>query len=151
MRKDFSMIPSLELEIARHQLRRFVDAGPDRALVEHHDAMECRDCEEFLQKGIDAYKWLSRAEEAFLQADADGVIELTDEIEQSVKKLYEGWQQPCTFAEKWIATLTQRDYCIDNLPEFRHCCSLVRDWLDRDAWHRSAKRARDERLAEEPW
>ena len=46
------------LRTARQQVRLFEDQSAD-LLREHHRAMECRDCEDSLQLGIEAFTGLS--------------------------------------------------------------------------------------------
>jgi hypothetical protein len=122
---------SLELQLAQAQLQHF-EEQLDPILRDHREAEDCRVCEQFLQHGIDAYKWLSRAEEAFLAAETEGVLEFTPELQQAIEALYHRWLAPCAAAEKWIARVEKSGYTVDNLAEFRNCCELVRDWIERN-------------------
>ncbi len=89
----------------------------------HAEAMDCRNCEAFLQMGIDAFEWLMRADRAFRMAIFRGEKEYDAESEKSLRNLCKNWLVPCEVAEKWIETQLTRGYEIDNLAEFRECVS----------------------------
>ena len=48
---------------ARNHVRDFAFEG-EELMAKHSQAMECRDCEAFLQMGIDAFHWILRADTA---------------------------------------------------------------------------------------
>jgi hypothetical protein len=119
------LMESLAYRNAREHIRAF--AGESETLIQrHNEAMECRDCEAFLQMGIDAFQWLIRADMALREADADGEFSYTKEVDDSFKDLAKWWLRPCEFAERWINVQKDRGHELGNLVEFRRCCEEMR-------------------------
>ena len=90
-------------------------------MAAHAEAMDCRDCEAFLQMGIDAFKWLLRADRDHRLAVYRGEAQFSPEFDAELQRLCGRWLVPCDFAEKWIANQLAKDFAIDNLEEFRNC------------------------------
>jgi hypothetical protein len=87
----------------------------------HAEAKDCRNCEAFLQIGIDAFDWLMRADRQFRMAIYRGEKDFNPKIEQALRAQYKKWLDPCELAEKWIEIQQTRGFEIDNLKEFRDC------------------------------
>jgi len=119
------MNTSIELELARLYMAQYDDEA-DRWQAVHQEAMECRDCEDWLRKGIEAYRWICRADHALATADQLGVREMTDVDSSAVSLLYRRWLENCEPAEHWIADLHQRGWEPENLLEFRRLSELAR-------------------------
>ena len=92
----------------------------------HVSAMECRDCEDFLQLGIDAFNWMIRADEQFREAIFDGRIEYDAETDESLSLLFRTWLKPSSYAEKWAAEQTERGFTLEKIAQFRQCVTEVR-------------------------
>lgn len=118
---------------------------------DHHAAMACRDCEDFLKQGLDALRWLRQTEVILREADYEGLQEFTPQAREAIRSLYVAWITPCEHAERMIDVQVKNGYQPDNLKEFREACGLVRDTADRIDWHKRAKQNVDSRLASEPW
>jgi hypothetical protein len=88
----------------------------------HQEAMDCRDCEAFLQLGIEAFRWIIRADRVSRNAVYNGVLQYDPDFDDKIAALCREWLTPCEFAEKWIAKQLERGYQIENLDEFRKCC-----------------------------
>lgn len=141
---------NLALNLARRRIHDY--AGETASWAQQHaEAMECRDCEEFLQKGISAYKWLRRAEETMREADSEGLFDFDTELREAVGDLYQAWLQTLPLVENWIAALQQRGYSLDNLADFQAVREAVQDVIDQKDWQSSATRARVRCSSEEPW
>ncbi|MCE9545301.1 MAG: hypothetical protein K8T25_07265 [Planctomycetia bacterium] len=137
----------LELRIARESVQDF----HDNLMQAHAEAMDCLECEELLDKGISAYKWLSQAEATLREGAARGICPFTDKLRQALETLYYFWLDPCKYAEERIAAALEKGYNPDNLQEFRDCCERVRAWIEENEW-RKRTRATSRRLANsEPW
>ena len=121
------------------------------AMRSHHEAMECRDCEDFLQLGIGAFKWIQRAEDSIRTAVCDGIVAFDVEIDKAITRLYHSWLGPCPDAEKWIKAQIDRGYRPDNLDEFRKCCEEVRDILEQRTLREKARNARTEPSGNDEW
>ena len=118
-------IESLALRTARNRIRDYQDESTD-LMNKHAEAMDCRDCEAFLQLGIDAFRWLARADEMIRASVYGSVREYDSELDVAIATLYAEWLRPCDFAEAWIARQEERQFRVDNLEEFCRCCSEVR-------------------------
>lgn len=97
-----------------------------KVLKEHYAAMECVDCEAFLQLGIDAFEWLVRADETIREAVFSGKMPHSAELETAIEKLFVAWQQPCRFANLWIQKQQERGFNLENLDKFQQCEEEVR-------------------------
>jgi hypothetical protein len=92
-------------------------------MAEHREAMDCLDCETFLQLGIDAFGWLMRADRELRISLSEGALEAyTEGVSEALQQLCKAWLRPCEPARKWIAMQTERGYRVDNLAEFDKCC-----------------------------
>jgi hypothetical protein len=101
----------------------------EAVLREHHEALNCRDCEEFLQKGISAYAWLERAEDTVLQAENDCLREYDQSVHDAIDALHRQWMGPRQRAERWIAELASKHFEPENLAEFRECQQKAEQWI----------------------
>lgn len=119
------MSASLELALAKRLVSSYVDES-EQWKTDHHHAMECWACQEWLQRGIDAFHWLQRAEEVFTQAEFHGIYEMSTADRDAIESLYVAWLAPCDPTEEWVATLAGRGYCPENLNEFRSLCERAR-------------------------
>lgn len=122
---------SLTLRTAKGRIRNYNEAS-DGLMAAHREAMECRDCEAFLQLGIDAYAWLRRATKELRTSEIGLSSELTVESEAIVRSLRILWLQPCECAEEWVAIQHSRDFKVSNLEEFRDCCRKIRQMVEED-------------------
>jgi hypothetical protein len=91
--------------------------------------MNCRDCEEYLQKGITAFRWLERAEEVVTEAENDCVRANDQQVHDAIESLYRLWLGPCEYAEQWIAGVSEDGYFPDNIDEFRGCMTRATQWI----------------------
>lgn len=144
------MTENLTLRIAQNRVRAYTDESDD-LMKRHEEAMECCDCEDLLQIGIDAHKWLRRAEDTMREAVYLGLFEFTHEVKETLDILYAAWLEPCEFAEKWILFLDKREYIPDNLAAFRNACEKVEDTLQHRDWQNLATSTRASSEAEEVW
>jgi len=119
------VLDSLAYRTAKNRIHSFAGEG-EEMVVRHDQAMECFDCRDFLQLGIDAYQWLTRADEQLREEVFAGQIDHNAEADQAIDVLYKTWLKPCDFAEKWITVQQQRNFEIENLTEFRRCVEEVR-------------------------
>lgn len=125
---------NLLLRSATRHVRDFADES--ELMREHVQAMDCRDCEAYLQIGIDAFEWLIRADENFRAIVFSEKAEYDPRIDQAIQSLFRAWLPPCEFANQWIDSQLQSGYHPDNLAKFRECerqvRSIVRS-LDQDS------------------
>lgn len=136
------------INIARHHLRTYADES-EKLMVDHQDAMECRDCEETLKAGILAYKWLKSADEVFREADYQGLKEYSEKRQKRIFNMFRKWLKRCRSVETWIERLRVRDYEPDNLAEFRNTCEEVEETVRQLEWQKGVAQARLNSEAEE--
>ena len=77
--------------------------GVDRILQAHTEAMDCRDCEDYLRLGLQAFNWLRTARKHIAEDIHSGQGVFNEELEQSITELYANWLEPCAEAEEWAA------------------------------------------------
>lgn len=97
----------------------------DELMLRHRETMDCYDCEAFLQLGIDAFVWLTRADQCIRKAVFAGRSDYDQEVGDTIDRLYRLWLRPCADAEKWIAKQESRGYKVGNVDEFRQCALEV--------------------------
>ena len=114
-------VEPLALRIARERVGRYRDESDD-LMRRHAEAIDCRDCEDFLQLGIEAFNWLGRADQTIRQEVFAGRLEHDPEVDSALAALYSEWLKPCGYAEHWVAVQRERGFRVDNLEEFRKCC-----------------------------
>ena len=129
--------------------------GVDRILQAHTEAMDCRDCEDYLRLGLQAFNWLRTACKHIAEDIHSGQGVFNEELEQSITELYANWLEPCAEAEEWAAQQEHRGYTVDTATEFRGCCQEARDILEQRSLVHAARRARlhatDECVESESW
>lgn len=140
----------LELAIAQ---KRVSDYSGDSSRVDGETATRS-ECKNRLQRGIEAYRWISRAEETIREAVAQGLIDhaiYENSILPAIKRVYTDWLTPFEHVEAVVDQQSNGASDADTLAEFRHCGENVRDWLERHEWSSAAARSRRAALRTEPW
>lgn len=126
------MNDTLTMRTARQRVREFKSESDERT-ARDVPSFDGRDCEAFLQLGIDAFRWLTTADAEMRVAVAEGRIAYDPAFDEAVRALARLWLAPCAFAEEWLARL-QREGSIEvsNLATFRNCCEEMRAIVDFD-------------------
>jgi len=123
------LLDNLAYRTARSHIRDFASES-DELMLRHDEAMQCRNCETYLQLGIDAFSWLERADSQIRTSLAEGKFLPDAEVDAAFEFLYRLWLRPCKFANDWIAIQLKRDYAIDNLEKFQECASKAREIVE---------------------
>lgn len=139
--------------IAYRTARRLVKNYRSEAdlMRNHRKAMACRDCEDFLQLGIDSYRWVARLDEAVREAAYAGELRVEQKLSDALSALFESWLGPCEIAEKRIAKQLRDGFTPQNMDEFRTTCEQVRGIVEQRQWLKAAKSSRERQLGDEPW
>jgi hypothetical protein len=116
--------PELALRTARKHVENFADENT--ALAAHVEAMECLDCEAFLDLGIDAFSWLRKATKVVRTEALHEDSEAIERAESSLQQSRKAWLRTCDLAETWIAVQLTRGFVLGNLDEFRRCGAAMR-------------------------
>ena len=107
--------------------QKYVNAYSEKdVMAQHRDAMKCFDCQDFLQSGIEALKWLKRAEDVIQQAAREG-ISVPDDVPKAIDVLYRTWLAPCDRAEQLIKQQKSLGYEPSNLMQFMKACEQVKN------------------------
>lgn len=117
----------LSLELAQKHTQSFAD----NVMHEHHGAMQCCDCEEMLEAGIKAFKWINIAERVLREADASGIVDLTNDMEESITKLWEYWLDPVEKAKLLIESSMSKGFVPDNIDEFHQVVEKAIEKIER--------------------
>ena len=115
----------LAMHAAAHNVELY-EQHAEKIISDHHEAMECLDCQAFLQLGIDAFRWLVNTDELINKAIAHGIVEYNADLESKLEELFRRWLVPCDFANDWIDVQLRRGYQPDNLKRFRKCQAEAR-------------------------
>jgi len=115
-------VSDYSLRLAKKHVEEY--RNQDAIMSQHREAMACRDCEGFLERGIEAYNWLRHADRVLRQAAVEG-FEVPEEARDALAALYRAWLHPCPRAEERIKEQEERNFRLRNLHEFRAACEYV--------------------------
>lgn len=79
------LLDNLAFRTARSQVHN-LRGEYDELMVRRRDATDPLDCEAFLQLGIDAFAWLTRADESIREAIFAGGMEHDPAVEEALKR-----------------------------------------------------------------
>lgn len=111
------------LRLAEKHVEEYRDY--DVLISQHKEAMECRDCEDFLALGIEAFKWLRRADKILRHAAIKGLDVSADAV-GALATLYHLWLLPCSHAEERIKQQEEKKYHPRNVKDFREASEFVK-------------------------
>jgi hypothetical protein len=113
--------------------------------------MECRDCEDWLWKGINSLRQLVDAETLMRNADSEGLLDFDDELRGGLDAIYRVWLGTCAGADKWIESLNSRGLVPDNINEYRKSCEEAKSIVESRQWTNIARTARVTNSSKESW
>jgi hypothetical protein len=141
-----AMTTDYTLELARKYLGDY-EGQYDEIMARHAEAMECRDCEDLLEHGLNAFQWLRRAEEVLRQTARAGICK-TPEDNQSIRDghealngLFSEWLRPCQHTEERIAQQEKLGFTPARAEEFRSACEYVRRRVRKVELHEELEQA----------
>lgn len=110
-----------------------------------------RNIDEFLQNGIEAYRWLCRAEETLREASYEGLFDFSSDVHEAFDALYLAWLKTSELAEPWIEV--QRKEALPNelFHEYRQVRESIDEVVAQRDWAKQSRESLEARLAEEPW
>lgn len=114
------------IRAASKNLEFYAISFEEHLMQDHKEAMECMDCETCIQLGLDAYKWLVRADEQFNQSVAQGIMEFDKMIADTIENIYSIWYDLSNKMNTWIDLQITRGFELNNLRKFRECQRLVK-------------------------
>lgn len=119
------IIESIAFRAARQFVHSYQDEYKD-LMKEHREAMDCWDCQSFLQLGIDAFNWITRTDQEIRKAIHEKRAKYDQNVDLAIASLYAEWLKPREFAEEWIRLQKARDFKVENLEQFQKCCEEAR-------------------------
>ncbi len=123
------MSTDLSLRLAKKFVEQY-ESRFEEIMHRHSEAMECRDCQEFLVEGLNAYRWLRNAEETFRQAAVENLCTTEEDMEllkkgiEALNVLFAAWLRPREDAEKRIANLAGQ-FDVAHATNFRAACEYA--------------------------
>jgi hypothetical protein len=114
---------SLAYRTARNHLQAF--AGEGDIIEKSYEAMECRDCEDFIRMGMDSIAWIQRLDSRVRVLCAKGTLVPNAEGDERIDDLYRAWLKPCALAVQWANVQKARDFDVDNLDELLRLKEIV--------------------------
>jgi len=124
-------VDNLTLNYAENHVSMYESSAGTDVMQNHHEAMDCMNCEAFIKLGIEAFHWLVKADTLIRQEILDDDSDMDfDEMEKCIQTLAVRWLGPCQVANEWIDTQIRRGFTVDNLEEFRQCETEMRSIVD---------------------
>jgi hypothetical protein len=115
---------SLYIRKARQHVGEF--DRESQFLRDHQEAMNCLDCDAFLQMGVDAFDWLIQTDRVYRKVLYDDQAAYNAEFEATLVLLFRALLSACDGAEPWIASVIERGYQLDNLSSFHKSVAELR-------------------------
>ena len=122
----------------------------ERLLKDHKEAMECRDCEDFLRLGIEAFRWLQKAHQSIQDDVYHGRSVYDDAFEHAITKLYQLWLKPYNTAQRWMKSLQGHGFELDKADHFARCCHEASAILEERLMAEAVRRARFQNSDDDP-
>ncbi|RIK82443.1 MAG: hypothetical protein DCC68_06510 [Planctomycetota bacterium] len=124
-------LPEVALRTAEKHVSNY--EAESALMAAHQEALECLDCEAFLDLGIDAFNWLMKATKVVRTVALREDDEAIERAEASLRAWRKAWLGPCDLAETWAGLQIARGFNIENLDKFRACCAAMRQIVADDA------------------
>lgn len=102
----------------------------DEWLKNHVVAAECRECEDCLDAGLEAYKLIGCVDTLLHKGAEQDIIDLTHELQEALLSLYDAWLVSSNKAEIWMASLSERGESPKNALEIRAAIAAAREIVD---------------------
>jgi hypothetical protein len=137
-------LESLELAIAQKRLR-----GYSAELArDGEESEECLECQRRIDEAVEAYRWVTRAEESIRQGVYEGLIEFTTQLDDAIQSLYRDWLALCEQTETLLARHLDRGGDPVDAGELSELSSLAREKINSMAWVRKSRTFRNEPACE---
>ena len=96
--------------------------------AQHAEAMECRDFEDLLRRGLTFYQMIRFTDKAWSRKVQDGRLPFKKGKLREIHQLYEWWSKPCDSVMSRLQEM-EKGFRIDGAEEFREACRFVRSIL----------------------
>ena len=129
-------------EVASNSVHAYVDDARQRAAS--------TDLEDRLQRGIEAFRVLTLADELMRRAAYQGVFAISPDLKRAVGELYQLWLAQCEEAEQLLQS-PNRDVSPETLTAFVNTLERGREVIDRQAYLEAAASTASALSAKEEW
>lgn len=110
---------SIALRAASRHVRDFSD---ENLMALHYEAIDCWDCEAFLQLGIDAFDWIITADQHLRRLIYVGQVEVDfDSCEEQLLSACKQWLVKSSEAIEWLQKHETSGNRVKNAERFRTC------------------------------
>lgn len=106
----------------RREIAEYSESWPGR---EHQEAMECRDVEEHIAKGVVAYHRIHEADAAWSKAVKLGAIDFDEADATFIGELYRNWMSVADRAIAQVERFEAMGYDVSGAVEFREARQRV--------------------------
>lgn len=131
--------------------RRVDDFAAFDVVEESKQAIDCLNCEAMIDFGIEALESVIKADAVFRDAAMDGLIEFTEELDDSLHGLIRHWLRTSEHSIVWIKKCESREYEVKRRDEFmkfvREAKSIIKSYTD-DSLPEHIAEIRDEAIEE---
>jgi hypothetical protein len=121
----------LKFRHVREQLSLY-EQQSESCMLDHEDAVRCRDFEELLAIGIALCDLVHRLDEEWRRQVRSGNLQYDPAADSAIQSLYELWFRPCDKLRATLQQLEDRGFTIEGAREFRQRCDEVRGILTPD-------------------
>jgi hypothetical protein len=126
-----------------------------KLMADHEAAMECRDLEDKLRRGIGLFSMIRLSDESWSKKVQDGSAKFSPPIALSINAAYKWWLTPCEEILSQVEK-TQRQFKVDNAEHFGDCVRLAKKLAAIDVEGviesiEQAQKGQTELLTDEVW
>jgi hypothetical protein len=131
----------VSLQLARRKVNQF-----DDVLALHHEALACQECEDAILVGLQAWRWIERAEEILLEGEDENIVAYSPEAHAELHREYTQWlaasDQLLRVGQRHVAA----GFKLPRLAELQVAADRVRQWLATQAALEASPLTHDELL-----
>lgn len=137
----------LAFEIANKQNQLF----SDKLIHDHQDAMLCRDCEDVIRLGLDAFASMENVESTHRKGVELGLVPDAIVIDQELYNLRVRWMETCNGFIQAIETSKNNRYIPEQLEDFEEAMKAVSEKIQRFELFSKGRNRLLESLSKEEW
>lgn len=98
-------------------------------MIAHAEAMFCRDCEEHVQHGLEAFSWVELVAHQAERGERFSNLSV-DELRLVVAQLFVDWLKRAEQAKGWVDKCTGIGFTIENTSKLLACIDSAHDWIE---------------------
>lgn len=123
--------------------------------ADHEEAMECRDLEDLIRRGLGLFHVVRLADESWSRKVQSGAAKFNPKFARDINSAYKWWLEPCDEVLAEIQRV-ERSFPVEGAGEFLRCYRLAKNLASIDADElvesmAQIERGEAEELTEEDW